>query len=76
MSAVAFSQQFGPGACPDDPYETAEAYLMRRLDPAANAAYEDHYLLCGRCAGLLVAVDQYLRAMKAAAAQLEEDRRG
>jgi hypothetical protein len=53
--------------CPAEPDEVAEAYCMGTLDRAAAVAFEDHYVICNRCAEIVEATERYVRAMKAAA---------
>ena len=71
MFDIPWSKIAGP--CPADPHKTAEDYLLHHLSPTECAAYEDHYLGCGLCAGLLMALEQYIRAMNEAAEQLKRD---
>jgi len=54
------------GACPDDAEETAERYLLRSLTPGATARFEEHYLACPHCAGVLSAAEDYVSAIRVA----------
>jgi hypothetical protein len=40
---------------------------MGTLDRAAAAMFEDHYVICNRCAEIVEAAERCVRAMKAAA---------
>ena len=54
--------------------ETLELYAMRRLEEAEEARLEEHLLLCEECRERLQAADDYVRAMRTALAELEEER--
>ena len=54
--------------------ETLELYAMRRLEEAHEARVEEHLLLCQQCRERLQAADDYVQAMRAALAELEEER--
>jgi hypothetical protein len=56
--------------CPADPEEVAEGYCMGTLSPGEAAAFEEHYLACPACAGILENVDTYVRAIATAARRL------
>jgi hypothetical protein len=59
-----------PARCPADPEEVAEAYCMGTLPLADTAAFGQHYIACSRCAAVVEATDQYVRAMRTAATRL------
>ena len=50
--------------------QIAEAYCMGTLPPSEGTAFEDHYITCGRCAGILEDIELYVQAMRAAAWEL------
>jgi hypothetical protein len=58
--------------CPVNPYEVAEAYVLGMLVDAA--AFEEHYLACGRCLAAVQAAEEYVAAMREAAERLREHR--
>ncbi len=43
---------------------------MGALPPSQRAAFEDHYITCSRCAGILESTDLYVRAMQDAAREI------
>ena len=57
--------------CPPHPDETAEAYVLERLTKSEAAEFEEHYILCARCATVVQETALYLDAMKAAAAKFD-----
>jgi anti-sigma factor RsiW len=56
--------------CPVDVEEAAEAYSIGTLQPADAAAFEEHFLICPRCACAVEDADKYVRAIKTAARRL------
>jgi hypothetical protein len=62
-----------PNQCPADPDEIAEAYLLHHLAPEETRAFEDHYMTCGRCAGIVADAEAFIVAMKRAAESLRRD---
>ena len=56
--------------CPPDIEEIAEAYCMEKLDHSRRTAFENHYLICSRCASIVAGTDEYIRSMKAALGRL------
>ena len=62
--------------CPAKPEEVAESYVMETLDSADAAAFDQHLLVCVGCLAIVVATDEYLRAMREAAARLRRDSTG
>lgn len=56
--------------CPPDVEEIAEAYCMGRLPSKDRVAFEDHYITCTHCRGIVVSADEYVRAMKMALRRL------
>ena len=59
--------------CPDDPAETAEAYLMGNLQAAQASEFEGHLIGCVRCAAALEAAADFIEAMRRAARKLSEE---
>jgi hypothetical protein len=55
-----------PKACPSDPASLAEAYLLNRLPPAEVEAFENHYIICPPCAGMLKREQELLDQIQAA----------
>ncbi len=56
--------------CREDAAEIAESYCLGLLSEADATRFEDHYLGCPACAALVHDADQFTRAMRAAAFQL------
>jgi hypothetical protein len=61
--------------CPEQPAETAEAYALGHLTPAAALAFRKHYLGCPECAAELQTAEDFVRAMKEAARDLQRPAR-
>ena len=59
-----------PNRCPADPEDVAEAYVIGNLPDAAAAAFEEHYIACNRCLGVVEATEDFVRAMRSAAREL------
>jgi anti-sigma factor RsiW len=55
------------GTCPRDPAETAEEYLLGRMNPPDAEEYELHYLACDACLDHLEAVEALIGALRRAA---------
>jgi anti-sigma factor RsiW len=60
------------GVCPDDPEETAEAYLLNSLPAEERARFEAHYLTCEKCADALTGAEDYVASIRAAAQRLRQ----
>ena len=58
------------GRCPADPEETVEAYLLGRLAEEQSAVFEDHFLSCPRCSERLQFTEDFIAAVRHAAARL------
>jgi hypothetical protein len=54
-------------ACPANPEEVAEKYIMGTLSKEQETTFEDHYVACNRCATLLGRTAEYVETMRAAA---------
>jgi hypothetical protein len=59
-------------ACPANPEETAEGYIMQTLTAEEAVAFEDHYVGCNRCAMVLQKAAEYIEAMRAAAESVRD----
>src|SRR5262245_48996723 len=53
-------------SCSPDAEEIAEAYCLERLGSNERLVFEHHYLICPRCASIVAATGEYIRAMKGA----------
>lgn len=72
MAASPDSLAVGPAAmlfvrCPVDIEDVAEAYCLRRLEPALARAFENHYLVCPDCARTVADVSDFVDAFRIAA---------
>jgi hypothetical protein len=59
--------------CPADPEETAEAFVMKRMDPTEASAYEVHLAHCQACAKVVEATRAFVQAIRDAGRQLADD---
>ena len=80
LSRAARGSNIGP--CPNtrrnvrpDIEEIAEAYCMEKLDHSRRIAFENHYLICPRCASIVASTDEYIRSMKAALKRIRSQER-
>jgi anti-sigma factor RsiW len=64
-------QDYSP--CPAPPEETAEDYLMGRLDPLAAEAFEVHFIGCPNCAEEVGKTKEYIAAMERAAREIRRE---
>lgn len=55
-------------SCPANIDELADAYCLGQLEPAAAKAFEEHYLVCPRCAGVASDTYDFIEAFRLAAA--------
>jgi anti-sigma factor RsiW len=62
-----------PAPCQADPEETAEAFVMKRMDPSDASAYEEHLAHCQACAKIVEMTRAFVQAMRDAARQLADD---
>jgi len=46
---------------------------MEKLDHSRRIAFENHYLICPRCASIVVSTDDYIKAMKTALGRLRSE---
>ena len=61
------------GNCPSDPDTTAEAYVMRKLSPQEAESFRTHLALCEQCHQRMAFHEEYVQAMRDAAASFAED---
>jgi hypothetical protein len=68
------SKLYQPGgmvdACPDDPEETAEQYLLCLLPAGEAEVFEDHYMVCKSCTAALSAAEDYISSIRIAGLRL------
>lgn len=50
--------------------ESAEAYLLDHLAPEEAQVFEEHYIACARCAGIVEETNTLIGAMQQAAERL------
>jgi anti-sigma factor RsiW len=60
-------------ACPEDIEETAEAYLMNRLEPGEAEAFARHIETCPDCARTTEEAEEFLDSMRGAAKKLRSE---
>jgi anti-sigma factor RsiW len=53
-----------------------DLYAMRTLPAAQSERLEEHLLICSECRDRLQTMDEYVAAMKSAAATIRESRKG
>jgi hypothetical protein len=68
-----YYQNVPTNGCPTDVEEIAEAYCLAMLDRSARLDFENHYLTCDLCAGIVAGTDQYIRAMKMALQTIQSE---
>jgi hypothetical protein len=59
--------------CPEDPLETAEDFVMKRMDPRAAAVYEEHLARCQACSKVVEMTRAFVQGMRDALRQLADD---
>jgi hypothetical protein len=59
-----------PTTARPNPATTAGAYLLHHLAPEEVRVFEDHYMTCGRCAGIVEEREKFIAAMKRTADRL------
>jgi hypothetical protein len=62
-----------PEACPADPTETAEAFVMKRMDPREAAVYREHLARCQACSKAVETERAFVQGMRDAFGQLPDD---
>ena len=60
-------------SCPPDPKETAEAFVMNRMDPSEASAYQEHLAHCPGCARIVEETRDYVQAMRDASPEFMDD---
>ena len=58
------------GRCPAGASDLAEMYCLDRLLPGQAAQFEEHYLVCSRCAEAVREATEYVRDMRGALERL------
>jgi len=53
--------------------ETAEAFVMRRMDPREAAADEEHFAHCQACSKVVEMTRAFVQGMRDASRQLADD---
>ena len=53
--------------CSTDPEGTAEAYCLGTLTASEAQGFENHYIACSRCAGIVENADTYVSSIQQAA---------
>lgn len=56
--------QLSPDRCPSDPGEIVDDYCRNQLSPEEVRIFEEHYLVCPRCAGEVVRTRQLMDALR------------
>ncbi len=56
--------------CPADLEDVAQAFAMELLPEGDAEAFNEHFLICPKCRAVVERADEYVRALKAAAAQI------
>jgi anti-sigma factor RsiW len=62
-----------PPICPADPMETAEVFVMKRMDPREAAAYEEHLARCQACSKAVEITRAFVQGTRDACRQLADD---
>jgi hypothetical protein len=62
-----------PPTCPADPEETAEAFVMKRMDQREAAVYEEHLAHCQTCSKVVEMTRAFVQGMRDAGRQLKDD---
>jgi anti-sigma factor RsiW len=60
-------------SCPADRMETAEAYVMNRMDPSEESIYEEHLAQCDACTKAVEDTRAFVQAMRDAAREIVDD---
>ncbi len=59
--------------CPADPMETAEAFVMKRMDRREALVYEEHLAGCQACSEIVKMTQAFVQGMRDASRQLADD---
>jgi hypothetical protein len=60
-------------SCPPDPKETAEAFVMNRMDPSEKSVYEEHIAHCQACAMVVEETREFVQAIRDASSELGDE---
>jgi hypothetical protein len=60
-------------SCPVDPMETAEAFVMKQMDPREALVYEQHLAHCRACSEIVEMTRAFVQGMRDASRQLADD---
>ena len=53
--------------------ETAEAFVMKRMDPRESSAYVEHLARCQACSKIFETARAFVQAMRDACRQMSDD---
>jgi hypothetical protein len=59
--------------CPADPMETAEVFVMKRMDLREASVYQEHLACCQACSSLVEMERALVQGMRDACRQLADD---
>jgi hypothetical protein len=60
-------------SCPADRMETAEAYVMNRMDPSEASIYQEHLAQCQACWKVVEMTRAFVQGMRDVSRQLADD---
>jgi len=60
-------------SCPTDRMETAEAYVMNRMDPSEASIYQEHLAQCQACWKVVEMTRAFVQGMRDVSRQLADD---
>lgn len=67
------SENMSREPCPADPVETAEAFVMKRMDPRESLVFEEHLAHCQACSEIVEMTRAFVQGMRDASRQLKDD---
>jgi hypothetical protein len=59
--------------CPADPMETAEEFVVERMEPLESLKYEEHLARCGACSKVVEMTRAFVQGMREASRQPADD---
>jgi anti-sigma factor RsiW len=62
-----------PDRCPANASEIADLYALGRLTPDQESAFEDHYLVCPKCAHAVQLAQDFIAAMRLTVGPFQAD---
>jgi hypothetical protein len=62
-----------PEVCPADPIETAEVFVMKRMDSVDAAVHEEHLTRCQSCAQVVETTQAFVQGMRDALLEISDD---